>query len=108
MNGQREVVVGKPADLRSGDSPQPAARDRTYIARLDFLTSMRMLRWEVSDAAVVTNALGEERVRIGTVSVPVLEKVTELLRRNSEMAKAKNSALAESDEDECSPFSVSS
>ncbi len=56
--------------------------DRTYVARLDFLTMMHLLRWEVSDAAVVVTSLGEERVRIGTVGVPVLEQLTELLRRH--------------------------
>jgi hypothetical protein len=49
---------------------------------LDFLTLMHLLRWEVSGAAAVTTPFGEERVRIGTVTVPVLEQLTELLRRH--------------------------
>ncbi len=61
---------------------QRSASDRTYVARLDFLTMMHLLRWEVSGAAVVVSSLGEERVRIGTVSVPILEQFTELLRRH--------------------------
>jgi len=91
MDDQTEVADGRPADLPSGEMPRRSAGDRTYIARLDFLTLMHLLRWEVSDAAVVTNALGEERVRIGTVSVPVLEKFSELLRRQHETTTAENS-----------------
>ena len=83
--------AGQTGDRGGDGSPQSAAKDRTYIARLDFLTLMHLLRWEVSDAAVVTNALGEERVRIGTVSVPVLEKFSELLRRQHETTTAENS-----------------
>lgn len=71
-----------PSSQGGEGSPQSAAKERTYIARLDFLTLMHLLRWEVSDAAVVTTTLGEERVRIGTVAVPVLEQFTELLRRH--------------------------
>ena len=74
--------AGQTGDRGGDGSPQSAAKDRTYIARLDFLTLMHLLRWEVSDAAVVTTSLGEERVRIGTVAVPVLEQFTELLRRH--------------------------
>ena len=92
MDDQTEVVTGRPADPRSGESPQQAGSDRTYIAWLEFLTQMHTLRWEVSDAAVVTNSLGEERVRIGTVSVPVLEKFTELLRRHHDTTTAESSA----------------
>jgi len=95
MDDQTEVADGGPADPPGGGLPQQAARDRTYVARLDFLTLMHLLRWEVSDAAVVTNALGEERVRIGTVSVPVLERFSELLRGYLTTITAENSTLAE-------------
>ena len=82
MDNDTRVTKAVPAVGQNDEGSQPAARDRTYIARLDFLTLMHVLRWEVSDAAVVTTTLGEERVRIGTVAVPVLEQFTELLRRH--------------------------
>lgn len=95
MDDQTEVADGRPVDLRSRELRQQATKDRTHVARLDFLTLMHLLRWEVSDAAVVTNALGEERVRIGTVSVPVLERFSELLRGHLTATTAENSAFAE-------------
>jgi len=60
-------------------SPQRAT-DRTYVARLDFLTAMHLLRLEAADAAVVVNSVGEDHVRIGIVTVPVLERITEALK----------------------------
>ncbi|WP_034091425.1 hypothetical protein [Streptacidiphilus albus] len=57
-----------------------AATDRTYVARLDFLTAMHLLRLEAADAAVVVNSVGEDHIRIGIVTVPVPETVTEALK----------------------------
>jgi hypothetical protein len=79
---RNDAEAGQVGSQGGEGSPQSVANDRTYIVRLDFLTLMDLLRWEVSDAAVVTTTLGEERVRIGTVAVPVLEQFTELLRRH--------------------------
>ncbi len=54
--------------------------DRTYVARLEFLTTMHLLHLEAADAAVVVNSVGEDHIRIGIVTVPVLEQVTEGLK----------------------------
>lgn len=95
MGDQLKGADARPVNLRWVELPGQAATDRTYIARLEFLTLMHLLRWEVSDAAVAINTIGEERVRIGTVSVPVLEQFTELLRRHLATCTAEKSTLAE-------------
>ncbi len=55
------------------------AMDRTYVARLEFLTTMHLLRLDVADAAVLVDSLKEDHVRIGRVTVPVLEQITRAL-----------------------------
>jgi len=54
--------------------------DRTYVARLDFMTQMHLLRLDGATPAVMVDPFGEERIRVGTMSVPVLETITEALR----------------------------
>ena len=82
MNDQTEATETEPGVGQDSEASQRWARDRAYIARLEFLTQMHLLRWDVSGAAVMASSLGEERVRIGTVSVTVLEQLTELLWRH--------------------------
>ncbi len=73
MDDQTEYSDEAPAVKR------PRA-DRTYVARLDFMTQMHLLRLDGATPAVMVDPFGEERVRLGTVSVPVLETITEALR----------------------------
>ena len=80
---------------QNNEGSQQLPRDRTYVARLDFLTMMHLLRWEVSGGVVITTTTGEERVRVGTVSVAVLEQLTELLRRHFTTAATAGAAGAE-------------
>lgn len=66
--------------------------DRTYVARLDFMTQMHLLRLDGATPVVMVDPFGEERIRLGTVSVPVLETITEALKllvvaRNLERAR---------------------
>ncbi len=86
-------------DLTEYSDESPAARrpraDRTYVARLDSLTQMHLLRLDGATPVAMVNALGEERIRIGTVPVPVLETITEALKL---LVVARNPARAREDE----------
>ncbi|QMU72113.1 hypothetical protein [Streptacidiphilus sp. P02-A3a] len=64
------------------DAPAPKRPrvDRTYVARLEFMTQMHLLGLDGATPVVNVDPFGEERVRLGTVSVPVLETITEALR----------------------------
>ena len=87
------------------EAPPKRATDRTYVARLGFLTAMHLLRLDVADAAVLVDSFKEDHIRIGSVTVPVLEQVTEGLslllaaRRASEQADARNAAGQSESED---------
>ena len=97
----REVATVRPMDCGAKSSPSqqgaravddqteysdeaPAVKrpraDRTYVARLDFMTQMHLLRLDGATPAVMVDPFGEERIRVGTMSVPVLETITEALR----------------------------
>ncbi len=73
MDDQTEYATDVPV-------PERPHVDRTYVARLDFMTQMHLLRLDGATPAVIVDPFGEERVRLGTVSVPVLEAITEALR----------------------------
>ncbi len=81
------------------EAPPKRATDRTYVARLEFLTAMHLLRLEAADAAVVVNSIGEDHIRIGIVTVPVLEQVTEGLNLLRAARKASEQASRSEGED---------